>query len=86
MTNEEFKKQVKETPLMALNYLGQLISDYYLENIDLKGKIKLAVEYIENNAEKTEQRLDFDKMKTYNVALLEVKDILKGSDKEWVIA
>lgn len=82
MTNEEFKKQVKETPLMALNYLGQLISDYYLENIDLKGKIKLAVEYIENNAEKTEQRLDFDKMKTYNVALLEVKDILKGSDKE----
>lgn len=96
VTNQELQEIVNEIPIVILNDLSNYIYELRNENWKLnktykryntmynklKDRIDKAIEYIENNAEKTEQRLDFDEMKTYNVALLEIKDILKGVDKE----
>ena len=88
MTKEDYDRNVEQLLLEKINAeqeierLNKELEKYKytadeLNEIErLNNIIKEVREYIEKNIEYTEQKLDFDNMKTYNCALIELQKIL----------
>ena len=89
LTNQELQEIVDEIPIVILNNLSCYICNLNEENRKLKktykryntmynklkSKIDKAIEYIKKATEET---------KFENDKLIDVLDILKGDDKEWI--
>lgn len=58
------------------------LEDFGIAYYELLDAIKEVREYIEKNLENTSQTLRFDENKSYNTALIELKEILDKVDKE----